>query len=804
MEIKLSTIYRKMKEYGIEKTYDGLLVNKKDYISEDAMIKLLSLAAILMKRDEIEYKKLAYYIILKYSILSEDFNPLYEMSYDLFNIPVIELLDRINNTYEEEGVHKEIYDILKSRCEENGKFYTLKQEQMKKEFFKIDNETAVVAPTSFGKTELIKQYIMDNYENKNICVLVPSKAMVNQLKFDILKMFEDFEKKPKVITHYDIKVKEDGRNIFIFTQERLFKFIYDKKSNIIFDTLLIDEAHRLFDKDERDKLLARIIILLKNRNNKMVIKYFSPVIKDTKNIDFKYLDKEYNIANSIIVEPIIKIEEFSYIDYLDKEKKIYDPFFNRFVNAGKIYKDEYDYIIEESRDKNIIYLNKPRECIEKASNLSERFEVNTNLEKASQTLKKFIHNDYDLSELIKKGIIYHNGIVPENVRLYLENLIKTDKENNIKYVFATSTLLEGVNMPFDAMFILDISKGKQNMKYQDLRNLIGRVNRYSLIFNKENNKIDKLLPQIHFVRTADKGNKNFEKFMEDNLKVESRSNTREDVVKNPLLKSGEDIDSNEKKIIENLENKINKDEKISTEVGKLCLENNITEFDIKSNEKIIENVINKIKASEEKFSIVKLIYKIFIEKIEFIDNNQELKRLKNIEAIQFYDMFLSWKKNNYTYNEMINIMVNYWNKNNIEYVYLGSKWGECKRYPTDFIANYVRLTMKDDKKKVNYAIKKIKIENDFIEYKLIKFIEILYKVDLISKEEYHQIKYGTDNEVQIYFQKEGLSQELSRNLVEKYSQYIYQKENEEYGIKLEILDVFDENDILKVELEYYL
>lgn len=802
--MKLSTIYKRLEECGIEKTYEGLLVNKRDNITEDAMIKLLGLATILMNQDEIEYKKLAYYIILKYSILSEDYNPLYEMSYDLFNIPVIELLDRVNNTYEEDGIYKEIYNILKSRCEKNGNFYTLKQEQMRKSFFEYDNETAVVAPTSFGKTELIKQYIMENYKNKNICVLVPSKAMVNQLKFDILKVFEKFEEKPKIITHYDIKVKQTRRNIFIFTQERLFKFIYDKKSNIIFDTLLIDEAHRLFDKDDRNKLLARIIILLKNYNNNMVIKYFSPVIKDTNNIDFKYLDKKYSLDNSIIVEPLVKIEEFAYMDYLDKEKKIYDQFFNKFVNVGKIYKDEYDYIIKEGKDKNIIYLNKPRECIEKANMLSKKFELNPNLEKASQTLKKFIHNDYDLSELIKKGVIYHNGIVPENVRLYLENLIKSDKENNIRYVFATSTLLEGVNMPFDSMFILDISKGKQNMKYQDLKNLIGRVNRYSLIFNKENNNIDKLLPKIHFVRTADKENKNFEKFIENNLKIDSKSNNREDIVKNPLLKYVDDVDGNEKNIIENLENKINKNEKISTEVGKLCLENNITEFDIKINEKNIENAISKIKLSEEKFSIISLIYKIFIENVEFIDNNQELKRLKNIEAIQFYDIFLRWKKENYTYNEMVNIMVNYWNKNNIEYVYLGSKWGECKRYPTDFLANYVRLTMKNKNEKINYAIKKIKIENDFIEYKLIKFIEILYKVDLISKEEYYQIKYGTNNEIQIYFQKEGLSQELSKNLVENYSKYIYQKENEEYGIKPDILEDFNENDILKVELEYYL
>ena len=64
MEIKLSTIYKRIKENGIEETYNSLLLDKPNDIAEDSMIKLLSLAAILMKREETEYKKLAYYIIL--------------------------------------------------------------------------------------------------------------------------------------------------------------------------------------------------------------------------------------------------------------------------------------------------------------------------------------------------------------------------------------------------------------------------------------------------------------------------------------------------------------------------------------------------------------------------------------------------------------------------------------------------------------------------------------------------------------------------------------------------------------------
>lgn len=60
--------------------------------------------------------------------------------------------------------------------------------------------------------------------------------------------------------------------------------------------------------------------------------------------------------------------------------------------------------------------------------------------------------------------------------------------------------------------------------------------------------------------------------------------------------------------------------------------------------KKIERNISKIKENKEELSIINLIYKVFVENIEFINNSQELKRLENIQAKQFYDVFLNWKK----------------------------------------------------------------------------------------------------------------------------------------------------------------
>ena len=804
MELTFNSLYKLMEKNNVSDAYIGLLNNNITDIDKEKIIKLLSIAALLIDREELEYKKLAYYIILKYSIVTSDFSPLYEISYKLFNIPVVELLDRINNIENEESLIENIYDVIKENFKEEDIYYTLKQKKLRFDFFKEDTETTVVAPTSFGKTELIKEYILKNYKNKNICIILPSKAMINQLRVDILELFKNNEDRPKIITHYDMNVNSDNRNVFIFTQERLFKFLYDKKSDILLDTILIDEAHNLFEKDSRNKLLARMIILLKNKNPNIIMKYFSPVIEDYKNIDFKYLKEQYKIVKPLIVKPVIKIEEIDYISFLDREKRIYDQFFNQFIPTEKVYSDEYEYIINEGKNKNIIYLNRPRECIDKAFALAEKQEENEELDSISKELQKFIHKDYDLAKLVKKGIIYHNGIVPENVRLYLENIIRKDNSNNIKYVFATPTLLEGVNMPFDTMFIMDTYKGRANMSYQDLKNLIGRVNRYSIIFNKYNTDIKKLIPKIHFVKTKDKEKNNFEDFIRNNLKIDSRSKKREDILENPLLVKVSVEDENEKNIIKNLENDINAKEEIKTEIGKYCLECNITEFKIKENEEMMQNKIDKIRNENKEYSITELIYLIFIEKVQLIENDFELLRLKNEQARTFYEMFITWKKNNTTYNEMINNMINYWKSVNLVYLYVGSKWGECKRSPNDRVENYVRLITKSEEDKVNYAIKKIKLENDFIDYKLMKYIEILYKLQFIDNNTFNEIKYGTSNEIQIYFQREGLSQELSKKLVNEYKDFIVINSEGEYKIDESILKDFDENDILKVELEYFI
>src|SRR5690606_7660435 len=117
--------------------------------------------------------------------------------------------------------------------------------------------------------------------------------------------------------------------------------------------------------------------------------------------------------------------------------------------------------------------------VTKALMESKDIEVNPKISKAIEDISSYIHVDYSLITALKKGIVYHHGSVPDNIRLYIENLFSTIPE--INYIITTSTLLEGVNIPADTMFLLDYKKGLSKLSHAQFKNLVGRVSRFGEI-----------------------------------------------------------------------------------------------------------------------------------------------------------------------------------------------------------------------------------------------------------------------------------------------------------------------------------
>lgn len=100
---------------------------------------------------------------------------------------------------------------------------------------------------------------------------------------------------------------------------------------------------------------------------------------------------------------------------------------------------------------------------------------------------------------------------------------------------------------------------------------------------------------------------------------------------------------------------------------------------------------------------------------------------------------------------------------------------------------------------------RIKEEQDFLDNKLIKYVEVLYDINVIDSSFYYQIKYGTDNEELICLLKNGASFGLASLLVKEYRQYlsidIMQSSVQYKEGLIESMISNDENTILIFELK---
>lgn len=779
--------------------YHSFLQNKD--LSNKETIKLLSVAILLLNSDNEYTKRLGYHILVKYSISNNNFELLDDLSRELLNTPILKVINEnnlSNNGFLKNSINTMLIESTTNK--ENKNCYTYEQIKMINDFLKNDTNYMLVAPTSFGKSDLIFRYVLKNYEERNICIIAPTKALINQTRIHLCSLFNSKKNRPKIITHQDVMPSSSRRNIYIMTQERLYSALFENKHDIIFDVLMIDEAHNLFENDDRAKLLSKIIIYLQNKNKNFIVKYFSPIIKSEKNLIHKYIS-ESNISGNI-VQPLVKSENIYLIDFKSNTSTIYDRYFDSFIPTYEYQINDYiDFIKQFGTEKNIIYINKPKEIIEVVKEISNKLDdVNDKqIDLMIAQISNYVNEKYDLIDGLKKGVIYHCGLIPDNVRIYIENRVR--KIKSIKYILCSSTLLEGINMPFTTMFILDLYKGRNYLSYHQLINLIGRVNRFNIIFSGKKDGLKGIISNIYFLKRKNIDG-NYKNFISERLKMESISEMRNDQVENPYLENAkEKVEETERKSLSVLLNKAIEGEKaeFKTEIGKIMMNQNIIDLDLFEYEIIIQNRITNYDMNNK--DLIEIIYDLFICKLPYKKESKILV-LEEIGARRHYSKVLEWKKQNQNFSQMINKQIYYWENSMNKNIYVGQKWGTPQ--PIGPNSPFIDKTTLTKKQLINLAIIKVKEDLDFLDFHILRYIEVLHKINFIDDLEYNLIKYGTRDREQIFFIKEGLSQDLSKLIVNKYKNDIV-RDGDSYKLKQKILDdIKGENEILVNELKYYI
>lgn len=777
--MKYDLTLAKIRNTDFASLYDRFIIGEK--LSKRQYEILLAIAICFTNADDTNVQGLGYRIVVEYCNQRRDYIPLYEIAVNKGLYPVSKFIEKHYIDDSKRNFFTEWNDAFVEQYV-SGEICRSEQQNSLVHFFesKKEDTVSVIAPTSYGKSELILSAVKE-YAGRKICVLTSTKALLVQTKKRIQQISKGIFS--KVVVHPEMYNPNDTSCLEVLTQERLLR-IFKKDPSLSFDCIIVDEAHEILEENSRSRTLANVIIIAQKRNPDVAFKFLTPFLTDSKNLKARYTT--YDIEGFKVTE-YIKTEKYYLYDLRNHTGlKLYDQFLNRYLplSENRNLGFEEDVVKAYSAGKNIIYLNKPTDIEKFALALSDVLpEMDSEMiQTACDNISNYLQPQYNLLACLRKGIIYHHGSVPDAIRIYIEDLYK--KDDSVKYVITSSTLLSGVNLPAERMFILDNKRGRSNLSHDSFKNLVGRVCRFSEIFNDETGNLQRLEPQIYLVfGKYFAQNANCESFLRNVAKVEQNY---KDAVDNVLLSEAKITTMNEEELrhasefIENYENGVVEDYQeryTSTVSGKACIMNGITELDIFAHEAAIQQQVNGYQSENLKISdsntLLETIYELFIQYLP--DNGAEsLKRLENQEARNFYSMMFEWRVENKSYAEMINLFVGYWqqlykkDKNVIVYV---GKWGDVKRSGSN-VARYTKIFGKDRTQLINLAIVRIKEEQDFIDNTLIKYVEVLYDLELIEDNFYARIKYGTDDERAICLIKNGLSLSSAVLLIKKYNSYL--------------------------------
>ena len=777
--MKYDLTLAKIKNTDFASLYDRFIVGEK--LSQKQYEILLAIAICFTNADDTNVQQLGYRIVVEYCNQTNDYIPLYEIAVNKGLYPVSKFIEQHYIDDSKRNFFTEWNDAFTEQYV-SGEICRSEQQNSLVHFFesKKDNTVSVIAPTSYGKSELIISAVKE-YAGKRICVLTSTKALLIQTKKRVQQICKGIF--PKIVVHPEMYNPNDPSCLAVLTQERLLR-IFKKDPQLSFDCIIVDEAHEMLEDDSRSRTLANVIIVAQKRNPEVAFKFLTPFLVDSTNLKARYTT--YDIEGFKVSE-YIKTEKYFLCDLRNHTGlKLYDQFLNKYlpISDNRNLGFEEDVVKAYSAGKNIIYLNKPMDIEKFALALADVLpEVDSELiQTACDNISEYLQPQYNLLTCLRKGIIYHHGSVPDAIRIYIEDLYK--KDDAVRYVITSSTLLSGVNLPAERMFILDNKRGRSNLSHDSFKNLVGRVCRFSEIFSHETGNLHRLEPQIYLVfGKYFAQNANCESFLRNVAKVEQNY---KDAVDNVLLSEAKIAADNEEKLrqasefIENYENGVVEDYQeryTNTVAGKACIMNGITELDVFAYEVTIQQQVDAYQGESLKINdsntLLETINELFIQHLS--DNGAEsLKRLENKEARNFYSMMFEWRVKNKSYAEMISLFVGYWyqlyKKDRNVMVYVG-KWGDVKR-PGSNVARYTKFVGKNRTQVVNLAIVRIKEEQDFIDNTLIKYVEVLHDLDLIEDRFYAQIKYGTDDERTICLIKNGLSLSSAMLLMKKYGEYL--------------------------------
>jgi hypothetical protein len=217
-------------------------------------------------------------------------------------------------------------------------------------------------------------------------------------------------------------------------------------------------------------------------------------------------------------------------------------------------------------------------------------------------------------------------------------------------------------------------------------------------------------------------------------------------------------------------------------VKQYLIETGISKF-YKNLDGLVDTLFNRInlipgRVDWNELNMMDKINDLFIRDFDNITDH-EFRRISATEARTYYDFHITVSQRRALKQNII-YQFEYFKKrvvDNNPIFYFGETYGERER---NLNANppepktYLDLSSKNDTELINLAIVKLKMEDDFVSFKLNKFIIMMFDYNLISQDDYNLYIYGTTDQTKIDLTKIGLSVSLITRLeADDQLKYIY-------------------------------
>ncbi len=361
---------------------------------------------------------------------------------------------------------------------------------------------SVSAPTSAGKSFIVgrwfAEFLRDN-SSANVVYIVPTRALIQQVQRDLEKLLRDEKITTTAIvtipTHTSIS--KGKANVFVFTQERFHMLLGERGAEMLFDLLVIDEAQKIGD-NYRGVLLQQAIEAVTLKNNKCKVLFASPM---SENPGLFLEDAPLGAStNHLSREDVMVNQNLIWASQIRGQPKNWniellaesEPISIGMIKLPSRPSHESKrlpfvaYVLGNPKGGNIIYVNGAGEAEKIAKQLHGLLDDvpelcdDKEISELIDLIKKTVHPEYFLLNVLHRGIAFHYGNMPLLIRTEIERLFSVNK---IKFLICTSTLIEGINMPCQSIFVRGPRKGKGNpMTHNDFWNLAGRAGRWGKEF----------------------------------------------------------------------------------------------------------------------------------------------------------------------------------------------------------------------------------------------------------------------------------------------------------------------------------